>query len=56
VTSIAFSVSFPFRKPLYRNYYFSLYAAALFFFAFFWICLNEVDWVQETFYVRTLIL
>lgn len=50
MTSIAFSVSYPFRKPMYHNLPFCFFVLSLAFFAFFWIVLNEVEWVGETFY------
>ena len=51
VTSISFSVSHPFRKPIYENYLFTFFAFANLFFAFFFIVLNEVQWVQDVFFV-----
>lgn len=50
MTSIAFSVSYPFRKPMYHNPPFCFFALSLTFFAFFWIVLNDVEWVGEMFY------
>lgn len=51
VTSISFSVSHPFRKPIYENYLFVFFCFANIFFAFFFIVLNEVQWVQDVFFV-----
>ncbi len=54
VTSISFSVSHPFRRPMYENYLFVFFAFANLFFAFFFVVLNEVKWVINMFYVSDL--
>ena len=51
ITAISFSVSHPFRKPMYQNYFFMFFILSNTFFAFYFIVLNEVQWVQDTFYV-----
>jgi len=51
VTSIAFSVSHPFRKPMYRNWMFVFFIFANTFFAFYFINLNEHQWVADVFFL-----
>lgn len=51
VTSIAFSVSHPFRKPMYYNWMFVFFIFANTFFAFYFINLNEHQWVSDVFFL-----
>lgn len=51
MTSIAFSVSHPFRKPMYKNWMFVFFVFANTFFGFYFINLNEHQWVYDVFYL-----
>jgi len=51
ITSIAFSVSHPFRKPMYKNWPFVFFIFANTFFAFYFINLNEQQWVYDVFFL-----
>ncbi len=50
MTSVAFSVSHPFRQPMYKNWMFVFFIAANLFFAFYFIHLNEHEWLNEVFF------
>jgi len=54
VTSIAFSVSHPFRKPMYTNWLFVFFIFANTFFAFYFINLNEHQWVADVFFLMNI--
>ncbi len=51
ITSISFSVSHPFRKPMYKNWMFVFFVAANTFFGFYFINLNEHQWVYDVFFM-----
>jgi len=51
MTAISFSVSHPFRQPMYKNWMFVFFVFAETFFGFYFINLNQHQWVYDVFYM-----